>query len=332
MNQNPVAKEIIDSLTTEGYAILPLSIEDPRFWLKYCFDIAARREFHLLMIKIFSNIDKIPIDIVDNLKLISYYLKGVPLIIGEKTRSENDEKGKLRENVVYERRGIPALNLNTFKTLIKNNKLFTISRKGGFFVKVDGEKLHQLRTQHGLSFQEVASQIGVSRKAVYLFERMEMIKEENLLQLEKVFEESFKISLDIFNWEIPKAEVHPTSGETEYQAEVKENLEDLGFNTYWAKKAPFDGITSETEEKTQKPEESCLITGLGSSIRQNVTDKIRIISEISKLAHRLSMFIIEGGKIPSFDNVLVLQKENLDKMRSDEELFKALKKVKRVHY
>jgi len=332
MNQNPVAKEIIDSLTTEGYAILPLSIEDPRFWLKYCFDIAARREFHLLMIKIFSNIDKIPIDIVENLKLISYYLKGVPLIIGEKTRSENDEKGKLRENVVYERRGIPALNLNTFKTLIKNNKLFTISRKGGFFVKVDGDKIHQLRMKRGLSFQEVASQIGVSRKAAYLFERMDMIKEENLLQLEKIFEESFKFSVDIFNWEIPKEEIHPTSEETEYQAEVKENLEDLGFNTFWAKKAPFDGITSEIEENTQKPEGLCLITGLSPSIKRNLTEKIRIVSEISKLAHKLSMFIIEEGKVPSFDNVLVLQKENLDKMKSDEELFKALKKVRRVNY
>ncbi|MDD1778440.1 MAG: hypothetical protein LUQ65_09765, partial [Candidatus Helarchaeota archaeon] len=134
------------------------------------------------------------------------------------------------------------------------------------------------------------------------------------------------------NWEIPKEDVHPTSEETEYQAEVKENLEDLGFNTFWAKKAPFDGITYEIEEKPQRPEESCIITVLVSSIKRNVTDQIRIISEISKLAHRLSMFIIEGGKIPSFDNVLVLQKENLDKMKSDEELFKALKKVKRVHY
>ena len=324
MNQNPVRKEIIDSLTTEGYAILPLNIEDPRFWLKYCFDIAARGQLHLLMIKIISNIDKIPLDIVENLKLISYYLKGVPLVVGEETRSE-----RLHENIVYERRGIPAINLNTFKYLIKNNKLFTISRKGGLYVKVDGEKIRQLRMRLGLSLQEVASQIGVSRKAVYLFERIEMIKEENLQQLEKVFEESLKFPLDIFNWEISKEEIHPIEKETDLQAEVKEYLEDLGFNTFWANKAPFDGISSEIEEDKPKTEESCFITGLATSLKKSVTKKIEILSEFSKIVNKLSMFIIEDGKVPSYDNVLVIQKDILDKMKDIEELRKAIKRVRR---
>lgn len=325
MNQDPMRKEIVDSLTTEGYNILPLTIEDPRFWLKYCFDIAARRQLHLLMIKIFSNIDKIPLDIVENLKLISFYLKGVPLVIGEETRSE-----KLHENIVYERRGIPAVNLNTFKSLIKKDELFSISRKGGIYVKVDGEKIRQIRMNLGLSLQEVASQIGVSRKAVYLFERLEMIKEENLQELEKMFDESLKFPLDIFNWEIPKEDIHPAEEETDLQGEVKEYLEDLGFNIVWAKKAPFDGITSEIEEEKHVSEETCFITGLASSFRRSLTKKIEIISQFSKLVSKLSMFIVEDGKVPPFDNVLVLQKDVLDKMKDIEDFRRTIKRFKRT--
>jgi len=324
MNQNPVRKEIVDSLTTEGYNILPLIIEDPRFWLKFCFDIAARRQLHLLMIKIFSNIDKIPLDIIENLKLISFYLRGVPLVIGEETRSE-----KLHENIVYERRGIPAVNLNTFKSLIKNNELFNISRKGGIYVRVDSEKIRQLRMRLGLSLQEVASQIGVSRKAVYLFERLEMIKEENLSELEKIFEDSLKLPLNIFNWEIPKEQIHPAEEETDLQAEVKEYLADLGFDIVWAKKAPFDGITSEIESENPVNEESCLMTGLAASFRSSFTKKIEILSEFSKLVNKLSMFIVEDGKVPPYDNVLVLQKNILDKMKDIDDLRRAIKKVKR---
>jgi len=325
-NPQVLHQQVLTSLAKEGYNVLPLDIYNPKFWIRTCFDIAARKEI-LLMIKLFMNIDKIPASLVEDLKLISYFLEGIPLIIGNETRNS-----ALREDVIYERKGIPALNLTTFRHILKENKLYIISRKGGFYVRVDKEKIHQLRIQQGYSLQAMASQMNVSRKAVYLFERIEMIKEENADQLEKILEKPLKSPINIFDWEINKKEIQKSVEETEFQMEIKENLEELGFNIYWAKKAPFDGITSEIDESHPKTKEKCLITGLSSSHGKKVYDRLKLISNISKLARKLSMFIIEGAKVPQVDNVLILQKEILDKMKDIEDLQKELKKVTRIFY
>ncbi|NVM28881.1 MAG: hypothetical protein HWN65_08555 [Candidatus Helarchaeota archaeon] len=326
MDQILFVDEIIHALKEEGYAIASMGLYDPRYWVKSSFDIAARKDF-LLMIKIVLNIDKIPAELIEDLKLIAYFFNATPLVIGKETR-----KAQLRDDVVYERRNIPAMNLTTFKNLLKNNQIYVISRKGGFYTKVDKDKIHDLRLERGLSLQEVASQLEVSRKAVYLFERMNQIKEENALQLERLFKQSLRLPVDVFNWEIEKEEFHPSVEETDFQAEIKELFENLGCNIYWAKKAPFDAITSEIEETKVKSEESCLITGLSLSRRMAIYNRLQLISEISKVARKLSMFIIEDGKLPAIDNVLVLQKAILEKMKDIKELYEKLKKIKQVFY
>ena len=324
VEQIVVIDEIINLLRELGYNVLSMGLIDPQYWVKSSFDIAARKEA-LLMIKIVLNIDKISAELIEDLKLITYFFNGTPLVIGRETRKE-----QLRNDVVYERRGIPAMNLETFKRLLQNNEIHVISRKGGFYAKIDKEKIQKLRSEKGLSLQDVATELGVSRKAVYLFERSDQIKEENALQLERLFKQSIKIPLDVFNWEIDV--VPPTIDETDFQAEIKEIFEDLGYDTYWAKKAPFDAITSEADASKKTADETTLITGLSLSHKMRIYNRLQIISEISKIARKLSMFIIEDGKLPAIDNVLILQKAILEKMKDIKELAKKLKKVKRIYY
>ncbi len=317
--------EIINLLKDEGYSVLPMGLYDPQYWLKSSFDIAARKET-LLMIKIVLNIDKVPIELIEDLKLISYFFNGISLILGKETRKE-----ELRDEVLYERRGILAMNLLTFKLFIKNQAIYTISRKGGFYVNIDSEKIHKLRLDKNLSLQELASEIGVSRKAAYLFEKMNQIKEENARQLEEKLGQSLKLPIDILKWEVEKEKLQPSIEETDFQAEIKEIFEGLGLNTYWAKKAPFDAITSEPETKA-KTEESCLITSLNLSHKMQIYNRLQLISEISKVARKLSMFIIEEGKLPVIDNVLIIQKTILEKMKDIQELYLALRKIKHAFY
>ena len=276
------------------------------------------------MIKIFPQIDIIPATLIEELKFIANSFQATALIVGMETR-----KTVLRDDVIYERRGLPALNLTTFKRILTNNKIYTISRKGGFYVRVDGEKIRQLRLKHDFSLQEVASRIGVSRKAVYLFDQMDQMKEENVKELEKLFEESFKFPVDIFDWDIELKEIQRPSEETEFQMEIKENLEDIGFMIDWLKKAPFDGIASEIDKKNPRPEVSALITDVHISPRKRIIDRVKMISDISRYAQKLSIFIIEEGKLSPIENVLILQKHILEKMKDIKDLFKELRKVKR---
>ncbi|MHA1267462.1 MAG: hypothetical protein ACTSRS_19665 [Candidatus Helarchaeota archaeon] len=327
MEQIFIINEIETSLKEQGYSVLPpMGLFDPQYWVKSSFDIAARKE-NLLMIKVVMNIDKISSEIIDDLKLITFFFQGTPLIIGKETRTR-----PLRDDVVYERRGIPAMNLTTFKNLLKKNQILVISRKGGFYVQVDRDKIHYLRTKMGLSLQDVAKELGVSRKAVYLFERTNQIKEENARQLETLFRQKIRIPVNIFKWEIEKEEIQSSQEETDFQAEIKEIFEDLGYNTYWAKKAPFDAITSEADVKEVQTQETTLITGFSLSDKMRIYNRLHLISEISKVARKLSMFIIEEGNLPAPDNVLVLQKAILEKMKDIKELYQKLKKITRKFY
>ncbi len=321
MEQIVVIDEVINLLKEMGYNVLSMGLFDPQYWVKSSFDIAARKET-LLMIKIVLNIDKISAELIEDLKLIAYFFNGTPIVIGRETRKE-----QLQNDVVYERRGIPAMNMETFKRLVKNNEMHVISRKGGFYVKIDKEKLQKLRSKKGFSLQDVATELGVSRKAVYLFERSDQIKRENALELERLFNQKIKLPLDILNWEIEKKEVSPTIEETEFQAEIKEILEDLGYNTYWAKKAPFDAIASETDPPKENTLEKTLITSLSLSHKMRIYNRLQLISEISKVARKLSMFIIDEGKLPPIDNVLILQKTILEKMKDIKQLYKRLKEI-----
>jgi len=327
LNEDSLQKEILDSLISAGYSVLPIGTAKSGSWTKNCFDIAARKQF-LLMIKVNPNIDIIASNLVEELKLISYFFEGTPLIIGKETRTTTP----LRDDVVYERKGIPAVNITTFKRLIFNNQIFTISQKGGFYVKVNGDKIRSLRVEKGYSLQEVASQIGVSRKAVYLFEKIDQIKEENVIQLEELFKESFKFPIDLFNWEIKQKEVPIPQEETEFQLEIKEDFEDLGCDIKWVKKAPFDGITSPIEEITPKPEDTCFMTGLSLIPGKRMNERLKLISDLSKMFHKLSMFIIDDDKFHPIDNVLIIQKQILEKMDDIKDLYTALKRVRRIFY
>ncbi len=321
--------EVINALKEKKYPVLSMGLFDPQYWNRSSFDIAARHptENILLMIKIYKNIDKIPPELIDDIKLISYFFKGSPLVIGLETRKE-----PLRDGVVYERRGIPAVNLSTFKDLLNQNNIYVISRKGGTYIKIDSARVHQLRQSREMSLNEVAAKLGVSRKAVYLFERENQIKEDNALELENLFNEDIKLPINVLEWEIEKEEFHPSVEASDFQAEIKELFEELGCNIFWAKKAPFDAITSEVEEPDVKEDDLTLITGLSLTRRMQIYNRLQLISEISKITRKLSMFIIEDGKLPIVDNVLVIQKTILEKMKDIQELYRRLKKVKRVFY
>lgn len=326
MEQILLLDETIRTLKEEAYTVLSMGLYDPQYWTSSSFDLAARKDI-LLMIKIALNIDKISTELIDDLKLIAFFFNGVPIVLGKETRSD-----PLREDVVYERQGIPAMSLLTFKRLLRKDQIHIVSRKGGFFVKVDKDKIHELRVKKSLSLQEVATELGVSRKAVYLFEHADHIKEQNALQLEKLFQDSVTLPIDIFNWEIEPEKSPPSIEPTDFQAEIKEIFQDLGYDTYWAKKAPFDAIAAEMDPSKTNAEGRALITGLSLSHKMRIYNRLQIISEISKVARRLSMFIIDEGKLPPIENVLILQKAILEKMKDIRDLYQKLKKVKRTFY
>ena len=130
------------------------------------FDIVARKNLLILLLKTFLNIDSI------NENKINYYTKiterqnlssastssaqislASPIIIGEKSRN-----GFLEEGVIYERYDIPTIGFDTLKNMILYNEYPEIlADRGGYFVKIDGNVIKQYREEYSMSLKDLAN-------------------------------------------------------------------------------------------------------------------------------------------------------------------------------
>ncbi|RLJ02562.1 MAG: hypothetical protein DRP11_02905 [Candidatus Aenigmatarchaeota archaeon] len=225
-----VLKEVERILNREGF----LSLKYPRG----CFDIAARRE-NLLLIKTLLNIDSFQDYQANNLKVLSHYLSASPLLIGERTRRE-----WLKEGIVYERFGIPSVNIETFDGIMKGDYPRAIRFRGGLFGRVNPEKLREARLERELSRRELAEAIGITKKSIYEHERgMFRIMFDVLESLESFLERKVSERIDPFSFEIEKPETKPSD---RLEKEVAMEMERLGFRTDFVSKAPLD-IVAECE-------------------------------------------------------------------------------------
>ena len=81
------------------------------------FDLVARKNLLILLLKTFLNIDSINEHNAYEMKQLANIFLASPIIIGEKSRN-----GQLEEGVVYERYDIPTIGFETFKNMIIYNE------------------------------------------------------------------------------------------------------------------------------------------------------------------------------------------------------------------
>ncbi|MHA1594509.1 MAG: transcriptional regulator [Candidatus Baldrarchaeia archaeon] len=281
-----------------------------------CFDIAARKGSLLALIKVLINIDALSANHARELKYISYLLSASPLLIGERAGKEPMEEG-----VVYERYGIPAINPFTLYNILIRSLLPVIyAKRGGFFVKLNTEKIRACREKKGYSLGVLADLVGVSRKSIYEYERGEMDASlETALRLEEVLEEDITLPIDVFSWNITDVTIEDV--EFSYIKDIlKEKVfrlfQSLGFKTFPTRCAPFDAIT---EAPTQ--EEAIFLTGVGYADDRTILRRIRIVKSVSKVVQKDAVFIIEGKKVSnSIEGVPILRTNELKRMEDPEDL------------
>ena len=107
------------------------------------FDIVARKNLQILLLKTFQNIDSINEQNAHEMKQLANIFLASPIIIGEKSRN-----GILEDGVVYERYEIPTISFETLKSMIVYGESPEIlADRGGYFVKIDGNVIKQYREE-----------------------------------------------------------------------------------------------------------------------------------------------------------------------------------------
>jgi putative transcriptional regulator len=212
---------------------------------EYCFDSIVDEGYIRIAIKVNITIDNVRTTTRAELRRICSFLRCVPLIVGEKTR-----KRPLHDGVVHTRGSIPAITLETLRQLLEEKKLpFIITKKGGIYAIVNGDKLKEIRKAQNYSRGTIAEELGLSRRAIYEYERGTMNPTIDVaLRLEKLLDSQFIQPFNLLELnaarEVPNMINQFTGKETKLAKRALEVMSRLGFRSTITNNTPFDMLTS----------------------------------------------------------------------------------------
>ncbi len=280
------------------------------------FDIVARKNLLILLLKTFQNIDSINEHNAYEMKQLANIFLASPIIIGEKSRN-----GLLEEGVIYERYEIPTIGFETLKNMIAYNEYPEIlADRGGYFVKIDGNVIKQYREEYSMSLKDLANLAHVSRATMYKYENgIVRANTETAMILEEIL--NTKVTLDIDLLKQPQNEnIEYSNGDDTL------DLSKLGYGVVSTNKSPFDAVAKMKSSDKHSP--------LMANVEKNRTEKTlkRMaipLKDLSMVTTSEPVFIINNEKIKeSIGTIPVIKSWELKEFENSKELIKMIRERK----
>ena len=320
MQRTEILEFIRDTLSNAGYYV-----SDAYFIRSIGFDLVARRDNSLLIIKVLTNINSFPEEVATELKTLAQHLGGRPLLIGLRTGA-----GVLETGVVYDRFGIQAINPETlYGHLIEGLPLKVYAAPGGFYANIDTEKLMDIRKQRNLSRGNFARHIHVSRRMVRMYEEGMNARIDIASHIEDVLDEQIIQSIDLTSG-INKDQLKPTNkkslltiqGEHPLQKEIFTLLNNLGYTIIPMGKCPFEAVSKEREK---------IILTCVQNYDKKMKDKAKVITTISNITEKQAVFFTDkkGTKEHVEGTPLIIRAE-LKKITDPEDIIELIIKRRRT--
>lgn len=208
------------------------------------FDLIARRDEEKYVIKVLYNVDTFRKINANELIRISRVTSSAALVVGERAGN-----GRLERDVVYYRHKVPIVSFETFIDYLEGEQPYVYSGPGGFYVGIDGQKMHKIREERGYSIGYVSNKIGTSRRSVSLYEAGSAATIEIFMKLQEILGEDIINAIDLFNIasDINTEDdcFEPLEG---FIGEVFNIMMRTGYDFYSMKKSPFDAIAQDSLE------------------------------------------------------------------------------------
>ncbi len=302
--QIAIVKSVLKILSKAGYIVTDLIETKPR-----CFDIVARKNDTILLLKILYNIESLKPEMAREMKVIAKLLKASPIVIGEKYKNDYLDRG-----VVYNRHGLPVINTATFYDFVVEGIYpFIYSSPGGYFVKIDSVKFREMREKLGYSLGDLANLLGVSRRSVKKYEEDADASIETALKIEEVFGSVFK-SIDILNF-VEDEEIDLRCDFVGREREILEKLECIGVRVYPIRLAPFDIVSQAEDEK--------ILTGV-KQVRE-IDRRANILGRISKVLSTKAVYIVDKEVRVDVNSVTFVMRDELECVSSPRDFLSLLR-------
>jgi putative transcriptional regulator len=307
MDRTELLPHIREILRLAGF-----SVSDPYTVRLPGFDIVARRDQTLLILKVLSNIDALSEEVAKELRTLSLLLKATPLLIGEK-----NGVGRLEDNVVYIRFGIQAVTLPTLQNhMAEGTPVRAYAAPGGLYVNLDEEKIRRLRQEKNISLGAFARHVRVSRRTVRMYEEGMSARIEIANRIEGLFQQTVTTPIDLLK--APQPESDPLLSYhyehmKELQKEVFSLLQNVGYKIFPMDRCPFEALSKEREK--------ILLTCV-QEYNKKLAEKAQMLHSISKITEKHA--VVFTDKDVSTKNVAgtpIIGKKELKKTRDPEDVF-----------
>jgi putative transcriptional regulator len=303
--------EVRDTLIKAGFYVSELYLMRP-----IGFDLVARRDNSLFIIKVLINIDAMSEEVANELRKLAVLLKGSPLIIGQKSGT-----GNLYDDAVYDRFGIQTITLETLKTyLLEGMPLEVHAGPGGLYVNLDKDKIKRLRTEQNISIGSFARSLKVSRRTVQMYEDGMNASLEVAVRIEDTLGANITHPIDLSINKKYEKKVQLTSSEKDvfrkFQKEIFSILEKVGY-----KVTPFERCVFEAVSEDKK---KVLLTCV-DEYNKKLLKKAKAVSSISKVTERHAVLITDKDvNKTSLEGTPLIVKKELKKIRGPEEIIELI--------
>lgn len=303
-NKDLLIDEVVHILRKAGFVTSATCDIRPR-----CFDLAARRDDVLILVKVYYNIDGFNSKTAAEMRELAKHLAASAVVVGSIAREQPLETG-----VTYIRYGVSSINLETlYDYFIENLPPLVYAAPGGLYVSIDGDVLKEARKSKSISIGTLASEAGVSRRTISKYEEEGMdASVEVAFKLEDILDVAISQSIDILEVhavhkkDLPPPPIEPGADDT------LTILKDLGLDVYMTKQAPFKAVSHNAD--------TTMLTGV-SIYNKTMVKRAQLMSNISEVAHTQSIYIVEGKCKPkSIENTILIEKRELSKVESSDDL------------
>lgn len=271
-----------------------------------CFDLLARKDNILIILKILVNIDSLTSAQAEELSKIAGTFLASPIIIGLKSKHN-----MLEEDVVYERHEIPVISPQTLCNIIVNDiHPEILAKRGGYYVKIDGQLLRELRQSQNLSLKELADMSHVSRETIYRYEQgNSQTYPETAMMIEEVLQSPITVSINVLESEKINS----------LDKKIQEPIEliKLGYDVKSSRKTPFDAISESTKNTAD-------IQRLQEKLENKLDEIEKIRAEISKKSRKDNDILItnmERGRSEKTLNAIANKTEDISSVTGYDALF-----------
>ncbi len=256
-----------------------------------CFDIAARRDY-LLLLKVLFNVDCISQESAFSLKNLAYFLSACPFIVAYRCT-----KFKLQDNTVYNRFSVAVVTPQTLESIIDNTSSAVMASKGKHVVEIDAELLRRKRLENKYTLEDMAKRIGISKKALYEIEHKRVNpKLEHVEKMEELLNTKLRV-----NFRFDQSEPVYLKPKDDFESEVVKEFKRMKIENSPVRGSIFNIIGRE---------EKVFITALYED-EEKVLRSLQHFREMSAVTLSKVLFVIQQYRKKYLDNLPIISKEEL---------------------